>query len=91
METKILRVVQQTAPISVPSNKSEDGQVWKCTIVLQELGGRYADTYVATMLASTPQSQLNPGDFVAANLRCSAHEHEGRYYQDVIASEIVKL
>ncbi len=91
METKILRVVQQTAPISVPSSKSEDGQVWKCTIVLQELGGRYADTYVATMLAGSPQGQLNAGDFVAVNLRCSAHEHEGRYYQDVLATDIVKL
>ena len=39
MEVKILQVVRQGEAFSVPSQKSETGQIMKCSIVLRELGG----------------------------------------------------
>ena len=41
MEAKIMRVVQQGEAFAVQSQKSETGQVKKCSILLQELGGKY--------------------------------------------------
>ena len=52
---QILKVVAQSETIAVPSQKAEGGQVMKSTIVLQEPGGKYEDTYVATMLGNTAQ------------------------------------
>ena len=45
-----MKVVAQGEPFAVQSQKAENGQVMKCNIVLQELGGKYEDTYVAAML-----------------------------------------
>ena len=47
---KLMKVVMQGEPFAVQSQKAESGQVMKCNIVLQELGGKYEDTYVAAML-----------------------------------------
>ena len=41
MNAMILRVVKQGEPFSVQSQKSENGQMMKCNIVLQEMGGKY--------------------------------------------------
>ena len=38
-----MRVVQQGEAFAVPSQKAEGGQLMKCNIVLQEVGGRTAD------------------------------------------------
>ena len=47
-----MRVVQQGEAFAVQSQKSETGQVKKCSILLQELGGKYADQYACTMLGN---------------------------------------
>ena len=43
------RVTAQGEPFYVQSQKAEGGQVSMCNIVLQELGGKYENSYVATM------------------------------------------
>jgi hypothetical protein len=48
----VAKVVAQGETISVPSQKSENGQTSKCSITLQAFGGRYEDTFVATMLGN---------------------------------------
>ena len=49
METRILKVTGQGDPMMVPSKKQEGGQLAKCYIRLKELGGDYADEYLAVM------------------------------------------
>ena len=44
-----MRVVQQGEAFAVQSQKAEGGQVMKCNIMLQELGGKYENQYVAAM------------------------------------------
>ena len=38
---KFFRVIAQSEPFAVQSQKAEGGQISKCNIVLQELGGKF--------------------------------------------------
>ncbi len=91
METKILCVVRQGEAFSVQSAKSENGQLQKCNIVLRELGGKFENEYVCAMLGNLATCRFYEGDVVAATLRFSTHEHQGQVYQDILATELVKL
>lgn len=46
-----MRVVQQGETFAVQSQKSENGQMMKCNIVLQEMGGKYENQYAAACSA----------------------------------------
>ena len=91
MGTKILCVVRQGEAFSVQSAKSENGQLQKCNIVLRELGGKFENEYVCAMLGNLAGCRFYEGDVVAATLRFSTHEHQGQVYQDILATELVKL
>lgn len=92
METKILRVVRQGDAFSVQSQKQESGCLQKCTIVLRELGGsKFENVFVCTMLGNLAVCRFYEGDVVAATLRFSTHEYQGQVYQDIYATDIVKL
>lgn len=91
MKEKLLRVVQQSEAFAVQSQKSENGQVMKSNIVLQELGGKYENQYVAAMLGNLAQCRFSPGDIVVATLRFSTREHNGAMYQDILITDVVKL
>ena len=92
METKIMKVVRQGEAFSVQSQKSESGQIQKCNIVLRELGGsRYENEFVCSMLGNLAECRFYEGDVVAATLRFSTHEYQGQVFQDIVATDIVKL
>ena len=92
METKILRVVRQGEAFSVQSAKSESGQIKKCTIVLRELGGsKFENEYVCAMLGNLAACRFYEGDVVLATLRFSTHEYQGQTFQEILATEIVKI
>ena len=92
METKILKVVRQGEAFSVQSSKQESGQIQKCTIVLKELGGsKFGNEYVCTMLGNLAGCRFYEGDVVAATLRFSTHEYQGQVFQEVLATDIVKI
>ena len=95
METKILKVTGQGDPMMVPSKKQEGGQLAKCYIRLKELGGDYADEYLAVMFGvmfgNLAQCRFAEGSVVAASLEFRTHESNGAYYQDVVARDIVEL
>ena len=92
METKILKVVRQGEAFSVQSAKAETGQVQKCNIVLRELGGsKFENEYVCAMLGNLAACRFYEGDVVAATLRFSTHEYQGQTFQEILATEIVKL
>ena len=92
METKILKVVRQGEAFSVQSSKSEAGQIQKCNIVLREMGGsKFENEYVCAMLGNLAACRFYEGDVVAATLRFSTHEYQGQTFQEILATEIVKV
>ena len=92
METKILRVVRQGEAFSVQSKQSENGQIKKCNIVLRELGGgKFENEYVCAMLGNLAACRFYEGDVVLATLRFSTHEYQGQTFQEVLATDILKI
>ena len=90
MEARILRVVKCGECFTVKSEKSEGGVLNKRVLVLQELGGKYETTYVATVLGNLATLQYSEGDIVIATLKFQAREYNGQMFMDVVATEIVK-
>lgn len=80
------KVISQTEPVSI---NTQNGSTQKSTIVLQELGGQYQNSYAATLLGN--QIKVYPDDLVAVSLRFSEREYNGNHYQDVTIQEIRKL
>jgi hypothetical protein len=92
MEIKILRVVRQGEAFGVQSAKAESGSIQKCNIVLRELGGgKFENEYVCAMLGNLAACKFYEGDVVAATLRFSTHEYQGQTFQEILATDIVKL
>ena len=87
MQTTFYRIIAQTEPVTI--TKQDGTATQKSTIVLQQLGGKYEDSFAATMLGS--QVKFSPNDLVVANIRCSSREYNSQYYQDCIINEIRKL
>ena len=88
---KFFRIVAQSETFAVPSQKTEGGQTSKCNIVLRELGGKYENSYVATILGEQAKMRFAQNDLVVAALRFSTREYNGQVYQDIVVNEIVKL
>ena len=86
-----MKVVQCGEAVAVPSQKAESGQVLKRTVVLQELGGRYEDSYAATLVGAAAETTFAEGDMVAARLYFTTREHNDSVYQSITVKEIVKL
>ena len=92
METKILKVVRQGEAFSVQSKQSESGQIKKCNIVLRELGGsKFENEYVCAMLGNLAACRFYEGDIVIATLRFSTHEYQGQTFQEILATDVVKI
>ena len=91
METRILKVVRQGEAFSVQSSKNEAGQIQKCNIVLKELGGKFENEFVCAMLGNLAACSFYEGDVVVAALRFSTHEYQNQVFQEVLATDIVKL
>lgn len=88
---QIFKVVSQGEVITVPSQKSEYGRTYKSNIVLQEIGGKHANTYVAALLGNSAQCKFYSGEIVAASLHFTVHEHNGQTYQDVVVDDIINI
>ena len=87
-----MKVVRQGEAFSVQSQKSESGQIQKCNIVLRELGGsKFENEFVCSMLGNLAECRFYEGDVVAATLRFSTHEYQGQVFQDIVATDIVKI
>lgn len=88
---KLMKVLRQGEAFAVQSQKAEGGQVMKCNIVLQELGGKYEDSYVAVMLGSLASCRFYTGDLVYAVLRFQTREYNGQVFQDILVQDLVKM
>ena len=87
----IFRIVAQGEAYAVQSQKAENGQLMKCNIVLQEVEGKYGDTYVAAMLGSLASCRFYQGEVVYASLHFTAREYNGQMFQDIVVNDIIKL
>lgn len=86
---QVFRVVRQTQAVSV---QRQDGtQTQKCTLVLQELGGKYENSFAATMLGNMASLKFLQNDVVYACLRFSTREYNQQTYMDCTVQDIVKL
>ena len=72
-------------------SESENGQMMKCNIVLQEMGGKYENQYAAAMLGNMAQCKYAQGELVAVTLRFTTREYNGQVYQDILVTDIEKL
>lgn len=79
----LFKVISQSEPVSI---NTQNGQMQKSTIVLQEVGGKYENSFVTSLIGS--QVKVCPGDIVWAALRFSAREYNGSTYQDITIQEI---
>ena len=87
-----MKVVRQGEAFSVQSQKSESGQIQKCNIVLRELGGsKFENEYACAMLGSLAACRFYEGDVVIATLRFSTREYNGQVFQDIVATDIIKV
>ena len=92
MDTKILKVVRQGEAFGVQSSKSDSGTIQKCNIVLREMGGsKFENEYVCAMLGNLAACRFYEGDVVAATLRFSTHEYQGQTFQEILATDVVKI
>ncbi len=83
------RVVSQTPTVSV---QRQDGtQTQKCTLVVQELGGKYEDCFAATMLGNTASLKFYQNDLVLASLRFTTREYNSQMYMDCTVQDIMKI
>ena len=85
----LFKVIHQSEPQQVASQKAEGGQVSKCSIVLQELGGKYENMYVCTLFGNSAMCKWYSGELVLASLRFQVREYNGQWYQDIVISEIL--
>ena len=82
----LFKVVSQTNPVSI---NTQNGTTQKSTIVLQEFGGKYENSYVASLIGN--QVKFYAGDIVWASIRFSAREYNGSSYQDITIQDIVSF
>ena len=87
----IFKVIAQSEPFAVQSQKAEGGQISKCNIVLQEPGGKYENSYVATILGEQANMHFVKNELVVASLRFSTREYNVQVYQDIVVNEIIKI
>ena len=92
MQQYILRVQAQTTIKTVQVKSEEGKQTAICTLMVQELGGKWADSLAVQLYGDMAQKVYQPGELIVAVLRFRARPVDAeRIFQDVTADEIVRL
>lgn len=81
---QLFKVIAQQEPFTV--TKQDGTTLNKCTIVLQEIGGKYENSFACSLLGN--QVKFYPNDLVFASLRFSTREYNGQWYQDITIQDI---
>ena len=90
MKERIMRVVKCGECFTVKSEKSEGGMLNKRNLVLQELGGKYENSYVVSALGNLALLEFQEGDLVIATLKFQHREYNGQVFMDVVATELIR-
>jgi len=75
----------------VKSEKSETGVLNKRNLVLKELGGKYENEYAVSVLGNAASLVFYENDLVVVTLRFQTREFNGQTFQDIVATDIVKI
>lgn len=86
---QIFKVIAQQEPFQV--TKQDQSTLNKCTIVLQEIGGKYENSYVCSLLGNAALCKFHEGDIVFAALRFSHTEYQGKFYNEITVQDIVSF
>ncbi len=87
----LMKVVSCGEVFTVRSEKAEGGSLNKRNLILQETGGKYENQYAVTALGNLAQCVFHPGEYVWAVLRFQTREYNGQVFQDITATEIIKV
>ena len=87
----LMKVVSCGEMFTVRSEKAEGGSLNKRNLVLQEIGGKYENQYAVTALGNLAQTVFHPGEYVWAALRFQTREYNGQVFQDITATDIIKV
>ena len=71
--------------------QSENGVINKRMLVLQELGDKWANSYVVTVFKNLATIEFSEGELVVANMQFRTHDYNGQTYMDIVANDVVKL
>ena len=73
------------------SEKSETGVLNKRSLVLKELGGKFENEYAVSVLGNAASLVFYENDLVVVTLRFQTREFNGQTFQDIVATDIVKI
>ena len=73
------------------SEKSETGVLNKRNLVLKELGGKFENKYAVSVLGNAASLVFYENDLVVVTLRFQTREFNGQTFQDIVATDIVKI
>ena len=85
----IFKVISQSDATSV--QKQDGTTLNKSTLILQEFGTKFENSYVCTLLGNAAICTFHPDELVYAALRFTHKEHNGNVYQDITVQDIVKV
>ena len=71
--------------------KSETGVLNKRNLVLKELGGKFENEYAVSVLGNAASLVFYENDLVVVTLRFQTREFNGQTFQDIVATDIVKI
>lgn len=83
------KVITQSPVVQV--TRQDGTQTSKSTIMLQEVGGKYEDSFAAVLLGNMASLKFYQNDIVFAALRFSAREYNGNLYMDCNVQDIIKF
>lgn len=86
---QFFKVVAQQEPFSI--TKQDGTSLNKCQIVLQEVGGKYENSYVCTLLGNSALCRFYQGDLVYAVLRFQHSEYQGKFYNEITVQDIISF
>lgn len=82
------KVVSQSEPQTI---NTQNGPSQKSTVILQELGGKYENSYVCNLIGNSALCKFYPGDLVLAALSFKHNEYQGKFYQDINVLDIISF
>ena len=87
-----IKIISQS-PLRTVQIIREEGQtsLQVCTLLAQEVGGKYANSYAIQLFGDMATQVFNPGELVLAALRFKARQNGESIFQDVVADEILRL
>lgn len=85
----LFKVITQKEPFKV--QKQDGTSIPKCSIILQEIGGQFENTFACTLLGNAAECKYFPNDYVWASLRFSTREYQNQSYQDILVQDIISF